>query len=100
MRKLMSIGLGLLLLRLAAQVSGAVEMTWEYSVQVSATVQTSPPQITLSWPQDQNVFPNSYTVYRKAPGDSSWGAGVNLPAAPQAIRTAASPWGRPTNIKL
>jgi len=52
--------------------SRAVEMTWEYSVQLSANVQVSPPQITLVWPQDQYVLPNSYTVYRKAPADSSW----------------------------
>ena len=59
-------------------VGHAVEMTWEYSVQVSATVQAAPAQITLRWPQDQYMLPNSYTVYRKAPGDTSWGKGVNL----------------------
>lgn len=34
------------------QNSRAVEPTWEYSVQVSANVQTAPPRITLQWPQD------------------------------------------------
>jgi hypothetical protein len=50
----------------------ALEMTWEFSVQLSANVQTFPPQITLIWPQDQYTVPNSYTVYRKASIDSSW----------------------------
>jgi hypothetical protein len=48
-----------------------------YAVQVSATVQTSPARITLSWPQDQNGA-NSYTVYRKAKDDTSWGSGTTL----------------------
>ena len=49
----------------------AVDAVWEYAVQVSATVQVSPPQIVLSWPQDVIGVPNSYTVYRKAPGAAS-----------------------------
>src|SRR5438270_4453821 len=57
----------------------AVENTWEYSVQVSATVQTSPPQINLSWPQDVNGTPVSYTVYRKLKDETSWGTGVTMP---------------------
>jgi hypothetical protein len=56
----------------------AVEATWEYSVQVSATVQSSPPQITLFWPQDVTGTPRSYVVYRKALDDASWGAGTVL----------------------
>ena len=66
-------------LGLTAQHICAVESTWEYAVQVSAAVQTSPPRITLSWPQDTVAVPASYTVYRKAPGASSWGAGLPLP---------------------
>ncbi|PYI81091.1 MAG: hypothetical protein DME26_20410, partial [Verrucomicrobia bacterium] len=57
----------------------AVEPTWNYAVQVSATVQTSPAQIRLGWPQDTSGVPNSYTVYRKAPEAGSWGAGTTLP---------------------
>jgi hypothetical protein len=57
----------------------AVESTWEYAVQVSATVQTSPPQITLRWPQDSIAVPVSYTVHRKSPEAGSWGAGITLP---------------------
>jgi hypothetical protein len=56
----------------------AVEDTWDYSVQVSSAVQASPAKITLSWPQDTNGTPSSYTVYRKAPTDSAWGAGTTL----------------------
>src|SRR5688500_10478478 len=56
----------------------AVENTWDYSVQVSSSVQTSPAKVTLSWPQDTMGVPSSYTVYRKAPGATSWGAGTTL----------------------
>jgi hypothetical protein len=56
----------------------AVENTWDYSVQVSASVQVSPARVTLAWPQDTNGVPASYTVYRKAPSAPSWGAGTTL----------------------
>lgn len=78
MRKIIRIATCLLSLAGAALSGRAIEMTWEYSVQVSATVQQSPAQINLSWPQDQYMLPNSYTIYRKALGDSSWGTGVTL----------------------
>jgi hypothetical protein len=58
---------------------GHAESTWEFSVQLSAAVQSSPAQITLTWPQDSYLLPNNYTVYRKAPGSDSWGSGVSLP---------------------
>jgi hypothetical protein len=61
--------------------AAAVENTWDYSVRASATVQTAPPSITLSWPQDTNGTPASYTVYRKAPDASDWGAGTSLPGS-------------------
>jgi len=47
------------------------DSTWVYAVQISATVQTSPPQITLSWEPDL-YGANSYTVFRKAKEDASW----------------------------
>src|SRR5258708_3523310 len=56
----------------------AVEDTWDYSVQVSSAVQTSPAKITLSWPQDTNGTPSSYTLYRRAPGSTNWGSGTTL----------------------
>src|SRR5688500_3675731 len=56
----------------------AVENTWDYSVQVSSSVQAAPAQVTLTWPQDTVSVPSSYTVYRKAPSATSWGAGTTL----------------------
>ena len=53
--------------------AGAWESTWNYAVEVSSSLQVSPPQITLSWPQDTDAIPSSYTVSRKAPQDTSWG---------------------------
>ena len=79
MRRTDSVALGLLLCAAAPRMVLGIEMTWEFSVQVSAKVQSSPPSITLHWPQDQYMLPNSYTVYRKAPGDASWGTGTTLP---------------------
>ena len=79
MRKAISVVSTLLfLLGLTFKVS-AVESTWEFSVQVSATVQESPARVTLAWPQDSYMMPNSYTIYRKAPGATSWGTGTTLP---------------------
>src|SRR4051812_22733126 len=58
----------------------ALEGTWEYAVQVSATVQASPARITLSWAQDVIVDPPAnYTVYRKAETGTNWGVGTVLP---------------------
>src|SRR6267143_1938228 len=69
--------LGLWLTALAVPTSRAGENTWVYSVQASAAVQAAPPQITLIWPQE--AFPiNSYTVYRKDVGATSWGSGITL----------------------
>ncbi|PTX92705.1 glycoside hydrolase family 9 protein [Opitutus sp. ER46] len=56
----------------------AVENVWDYSVQVSSAVQPAPAKITLSWPQDTNGTPSSYTIYRKAPNDTSWGSGTTI----------------------
>ena len=42
----------MVVLALAAQTARAVENAWDYTVLVNATVQTSPPQITLRWSQD------------------------------------------------
>jgi hypothetical protein len=59
----------------------ADEPTWEYAVQVSATVQSSPPRIILSWPQDVLGPPANYVVYRKAPSATAWGTGTTLSGA-------------------
>src|SRR6266581_8172629 len=78
MRKAFGVVTGLLLATFAAHMSG-VENTWEFCVQVSATVQVAPAQIVLNWPQDTYTQPASYTVFRKAPGANSWGTGATLP---------------------
>src|SRR5215471_1885919 len=80
MRKAICFVAGLLVSAAATWTGCAVEMTWEFSVQLSASVEANPPQITLTWPQDQYMMPNSYTVYRKALGETSWGAGTPLSA--------------------
>jgi len=49
----------------------------DYAVQLSATVQTNPAKVTLSWPADSQV--TSYTVYRKGRDAAVWGAGTTLP---------------------
>jgi hypothetical protein len=64
---------------IAAQNSKA-DTTWNYAVQISATVQSAPPQITLTWPQD-DYGAVRYTVYRKAKGATSWGTGTVLDGA-------------------
>src|SRR3954468_11722191 len=61
--------------------SQGIEATWDYAVQVSATVDASSPKITLTWPQDSTAAVSSYTVYRKAFGDTSWGSSVTLPGS-------------------
>src|SRR6266566_2733050 len=53
------------------------DSTWVYAVQITASVQASPPQITLHWEPDQ-YGANSYTVYRKAKEATSWGSGTTL----------------------
>ncbi|MEY4941430.1 MAG: hypothetical protein RIQ93_3165, partial [Verrucomicrobiota bacterium] len=68
----------LVTLTLSLVAAKAIENTWNYSVQVSSTVESSPARITLNWPQETDGVPFSYTVYRKAPNDASWGAGTAL----------------------
>jgi hypothetical protein len=58
----------------------AEDQTYDYTVQISAVVQTNPARITLSWPAD--VYgANSYTVYRKTKSATSWGTGTLLSAS-------------------
>ena len=77
MRKTIYAILGLAV-SLMAPLVGRADCTAEYSVQVSADVKASPAQITLSWPQDSVSTPKNYTIYRRAPGSTSWGAGTTL----------------------
>jgi hypothetical protein len=46
--------------------------TWTYSVEISATVQASPPQITLHWENDDIYGVTNFTIYRKAKNATSW----------------------------
>jgi len=56
------------------------DMTWLYAVQICATTQTNPVQITLHWEPD--VYgADSYVVYRKLKTDSNWGPGQTLPGS-------------------
>jgi hypothetical protein len=77
MPKAYGVAIALFIMAIALESQG--ESTWEYSVQVSAIVQSNPAQIVLTWPQDTVIRPASYTVFRKAPGASRWGTGVPLP---------------------
>src|SRR4051812_43415113 len=77
MQKIITAAMACALL-VTASIGRAVEGTWEYAVQVSAMAQSSPAQITLSWPQDTQTTPSSYVVYRKSPGATSWGTGTTL----------------------
>jgi len=70
--------IGVTLMVLASLVARAIDATWEYAVQVTAAVETSPPKITLVWPQDTQALPKSYTVYRKSQDATSWGNGAEL----------------------
>lgn len=70
----------LLSVLLLAASAALADSTWVYTVQISATVQSSPARVTLSWPQDP-YGANSYTVYRKAKTATSWGSVASLPGS-------------------
>ncbi len=64
---------------LVASLLRAIDSTWNYAVEIAATTQVSPAQITLTWTQDTNGAPGAYLIYRKAPTTTDWGnAIVNL----------------------
>ena len=56
----------------------AADNTCVYAVQIHATVQDSPPQITLNWIPDPYGVTNQ-ALYRKSRTASSWGTGTILP---------------------
>src|SRR5882724_11234972 len=70
-----------LVMMAGAALTSRADNACEFSVQVSASVQTVPAQITLAWPQDTCALPNSYAIYRKAPNGTAWGAGTILPGS-------------------
>lgn len=52
-----------------------------YAVEASVNVQSSPAQITLSWPADPRA--TGYTIHRKAPTASGWSPKSSLPGSAQ-----------------
>jgi hypothetical protein len=63
---------------ISASAAHAVDQTWNYAVQITATVQAAPAQINLNWLQDTSGTPANYTVFRKAPSATSWGSPVTV----------------------
>lgn len=61
-----------LALLLCTSRSLAEDATWTYAVQISAAVQTSPPQITLNWEDDDPYGVQSFSIYRKDKDATSW----------------------------
>jgi hypothetical protein len=60
-----------ILLFLFAGLQSSSQVT-DYAVMVEATIQESPPSLIFSWPTDPSA--SGYTIFRKSPGDTSWGA--------------------------
>lgn len=62
--------------------------TFVYAVQISASVQTSPPRIQLRWEPDP-YGARSYTVFRKGRNAVAWGPGKVLPGHAAAYTDSA-----------
>lgn len=71
-RSLLALVAGLLM----TGVLRGIDSTWNYAVEVAATVQASPAQIVLAWKQDTNGAPTNYVVFRKSPAATSWGSAL------------------------
>src|SRR5215471_1543689 len=80
--------------------SGLAENSVDYSVQASATVQTSPAAITLHWLPDTECNPQSYTVHRRTPGEESWDSGVTLPGTATSYTDAKVKKGVPYEYQI
>jgi fibronectin type 3 domain-containing protein len=52
-----------------------------YLVQLQATVQESPPQITIEWPRESSGGITSYDIYRKSATSTSWGTVLSTMAS-------------------
>jgi len=68
----------LLPLALTTSLSIRADNTFVYAVQISASVQSSPPSIHLQWEPDP-YGAHSYTVSRKGRNATAWGPGTVLP---------------------
>ena len=83
--------LGLLLSLVSA---ARAQVAADVAVQVTATVQKSPPAIALHWPA--NAAATAFTVYRKAPGAAAWGSAIaSLPGSATGHTDAAVAVGVP-----
>jgi hypothetical protein len=100
MRKAAGIGWLLLVTLPGAVAAPAAEDCRNYSVQASSVIAVLPPRITLSWPQDTNGIPLSYTVHRKAPGAPSWGPGTTLPGSATSFADADVAVGRAYEYRI
>lgn len=68
--------MGVIVLLMGFALPGGAISVADYAVQLSARVQTNPPQITLAWPADPDA--TGYSLHRKGRDDTSWGAAVSL----------------------
>src|SRR4051812_3759855 len=59
----------------------AEDATWTYTDQVSATVQASPPEITLHWEGNDPYGVLHWSIYRKAKDETSWNFITTLEAS-------------------
>lgn len=57
------------------------ENTWDYCVQVTARVSSTPAIIELKWEPDSQGATATYSVSRKRPGDKAWGPAQEVFAA-------------------
>jgi hypothetical protein len=57
------------------------DQTWTYTVEISATVQVSPPQITLHWEADDPYGVTNWTIFRKTKDATSWNFITSLGAS-------------------
>jgi hypothetical protein len=69
-----------LLLVLLCCMHASAQNTRDYAVEITATVQSSPAQIALTWRSIPNV--TSYKLYRKTKNATAWGSAVATVAAP------------------
>src|SRR5690606_8952708 len=77
MTTIFRIGLAAAIAVLLSAALRAVEPTWIYAVQVTASVSADPARIDLTWPAD-HLPAERYTVHRKSPDDIAWSEGIAL----------------------
>lgn len=68
---------GLAICFFAAQTSRAQFVPRQYAVEVTAAIQTAPPQVRLAWPLDANA--TGYSIFRKLPTATSWTSLTTVP---------------------